>query len=617
MTLRALAVAGTQSSLVTTGAYAIDPFGSSTPAPAAPSFSPAPGVYSSVQSVSISDASSAAVIYFTTDGSTPSAASTRYTGPISVSSSVTLRALAVAGTQSSAVTSGSYTISLPASKLAFITQPSDSTAGAAIAPAVTVALVDSNGNQVAAASGTVNLTLQRNGAIVPLSGTTASQVNSGVATFSNLIVSAAGSGYTLTANVSGLPTAQSTAFTIVPQMPSQQAAQSDSFVDSIGVQTHVSYINTAYGNWTQVLAGLESLGVRHIRDALPSTSPDLSNFQQMAAAGIRCTCGFLLPNSWTAAQISSFVQQARNAEALEAPNECDASTNCGGGGLTGIANVVAFLPILDAASTLTNLPAVGPSFQMQLGYTSAGNIASKVNFNNLHVYFGGRNPGSTGWGEGDPEGNFYGSFAWWIDQGNLDAPGTPDMITETGYMAYPTATQAGTIPESVEASYIPRTVLLSFIKGIKRTFIYELVDETSTTGYGLLANDFSEKPAFAALKNLIATLQDPGASFTPGSLNYSITGNTNTMQDLLLQKRDGSYWLVLWLEQSSYDPTNNAPTPVTAQNVTLSIGAGYEFGNLIQFDPTGNAASDALNTSGYTAPLTISDQISIVQILPR
>ncbi len=617
MTLRALAVAGTQNSPIVSGAYAIDPFSPSTPAPAAPSFSPAPGTYSSVQSISISDASPAAVIYYTTDGSTPTAASPQYSGPISVSSSMTLRALAIAGTQSSAVTSGSYTISLPASKLAFITQPSDSTAGTAIAPAVAVALLDSNGNQVATASGTVNLTLQQNGAALPLSGTTANPVNSGVATFSNLIVNGAGSGYTLAANVSGLPAAQSAAFTIVPQMPSEQAAQSDSLVDSIGVQTHISYTNTAYGSWSQVLAGLESLGVRHIRDGLPVTNTYLSNFQQMSAAGIHCTCGFSLPNSLTAAQIGSFVEQTPNVEALEAPNECDAGTNCGGGGLTGIANVVAFLPILDAASTLTNLPAVGPSFQTQLGYTSAGNIAPQMNFNNLHVYFGGRNPGSPGWGEGDPEGNFYGSLGWWIDQGNLDAPGVPDMVTETGYMAYPTATQAGTIPESVEASYTPRTVLLSFIKGIKRTFVYELVDESPTTGYGLLANDFSEKPAFTALKNLISTLQDPGSSFTPASLNYSITGNANTMQHLLLQKRDGSYWLVLWLEQSSYDATNNVPTPVTPQNVTLSIGAGVEFGNLIQFDATGNATSNTLTSSGYTAPLTLNDQISIVQILPR
>lgn len=590
----------------------------STPTPAAPSFAPTPGAYSSAQSVSISDTVTAgATIFYTLDGSAPSASSNRYTGPISVSATTTLRALAVAGTQSSPVSSGTYTIALPPSQLAFVSPPSDVSAGSPVAPAVTVAFQDSNGNQVATASGAVNLTLQQNGASAVLAGTTSASASAGSASFSNLIVNTPGSGYTLVANAPGLPSVQSSSFTVVPQLPSEQATESDSFVDSIGVQIHVSYIDTAYGNWAQVLAALQTLGVRHVRDGLPVTSTFLGNFQQMAAAGIRCTCGFSLPNSLTAAQIASFVQQSQNVEALEAPNECDGGTNCGGGGATGIANVIAFLPTIQTAALASNLPVVGPSFQLQSSYASAGDLAPLMNFNNLHIYFGGRNPGSPGWGEGDPEGNFYGSFGWWIDQGNLDAPNTPDMVTETGYMAYPTTTQAGTIPESVEASYIPRTLLLSFINGIKRTFVYELLDEWTTTGYGLLANDFSEKPAFTALKNLIATLQDPGAAFTPGALNYNISGNTNTLQHLLLQKRDGSYWLILWLEQSSYDSTNNVATPVTPQSVTLGIGAGLKFGSLIQFDTTGNATPSALPTSGYSTPLTISDQVSIVEIEPK
>ena len=568
--------------------------------------------------MAISDSVNAgAAIFYTLDGSNPSASSTHYTGPISVSATTTLRALAVAGTQTSPVSSGTYTIALPPSKLAFVSQPSDSTAGSTIAPAVTVAFQDSNGNQVAMANGQVNLTLQQNGASVALGGTASASASAGGATFSNLIVNTPGTGYTLVASAPGLPSVQSSSFTVVPQLPSEQATESDSFVDSIGVQIHVSYINTAYGNWPQVLAALQALGVRHIRDGLPVTSTFVSNFQQLGAAGIRCTCGFSLPNSLTAAQIASFVQQSQSIEALEAPNECDAGTNCGGGGSTGIANVIAFLPTIQTAAIASNLPVVGPSFQLQSSYASAGNLAPLLNFNNLHIYFGGRNPGSPGWGEGDPEGNFYGSFNWWIDQGNLDAPNTPDMVTETGYMAYPTATQTGTIPESVEASYIPRTLLLSFIKGNKRTFVYELLDEWSTTGYGLLANDFSEKPAFTALKNLIAMLQDPGAPFTPGALNYSISGNTNTLQHLLLQKRDGSYWLILWLEQSSYDSTNNVATPVTPQNVTLSIGASLQFGSLVQFDATGNATTNALPASGYSAQLSTSDQVSIVEIQPK
>jgi hypothetical protein len=73
----------------------------------------------------------------------------------------------------------------------------------------------------------------------------------------------------------------------------------------------------------------------------------------------------------------------------------------------------------------------------------------------------------------------------------------------------------------------------------------------------------------------------------------------------------------LWLEQSSYDSSNNVPIAVTPQNVTLSIGLGLKFGDLTQFDTTGNATPSSFSTSGYTMPLTISDQVSIVQIVPR
>jgi hypothetical protein len=63
---------------------------------AAPTFSVAPGTYTIVQTVAISDSIPGADIYYTTDGSVPSTSSTRYTGPITVSSSQTISAVAVA-----------------------------------------------------------------------------------------------------------------------------------------------------------------------------------------------------------------------------------------------------------------------------------------------------------------------------------------------------------------------------------------------------------------------------------------------------------------------------------------------------------------------------------------
>jgi hypothetical protein len=78
---------------------------------AAPTITPEAGTYTGAQSVTIADATSGATIYFTTDGSTPTTASTVYTGPITVSASETVNAIAMAsGDTLSTVASAVYTI---------------------------------------------------------------------------------------------------------------------------------------------------------------------------------------------------------------------------------------------------------------------------------------------------------------------------------------------------------------------------------------------------------------------------------------------------------------------------------------------------------------------------
>jgi hypothetical protein len=62
---------------------------------ATPKFSVKAGTYSSATVVRIKDASRGAVIYYTTDGWTPTAASTQYTGPITLDSTTTLQAVAI------------------------------------------------------------------------------------------------------------------------------------------------------------------------------------------------------------------------------------------------------------------------------------------------------------------------------------------------------------------------------------------------------------------------------------------------------------------------------------------------------------------------------------------
>ena len=77
-----------------------------------PWFSPSAGTYTVAQSVTITDAAPGATIYYTTNGNTPTTSSTKYTGPISVTATETIKALAVAsGYTNSAVASAVYTIS--------------------------------------------------------------------------------------------------------------------------------------------------------------------------------------------------------------------------------------------------------------------------------------------------------------------------------------------------------------------------------------------------------------------------------------------------------------------------------------------------------------------------
>ncbi|MBI4422072.1 MAG: hypothetical protein HY560_14705, partial [Gemmatimonadetes bacterium] len=101
-----------------------------------------------------------------------------------------------------------------ATKLAFTVPPSNTAVGAAITPAVQVAIQDAGGSTVTTATNAVTLAIGTNPGSGTLAGTTTVNAVNGVATFSNLNINAIGTGYTLTAAAGGLTGATSNTFNI-------------------------------------------------------------------------------------------------------------------------------------------------------------------------------------------------------------------------------------------------------------------------------------------------------------------------------------------------------------------------------------------------------------------
>ena len=84
--------------------------GNKASAVATPTFDPAAGTYTSAQSVTLACATDGASIYYTTDGTTPTNASTEYTKAIDVYKTMTIKAIAQKGDDYSPVASAAYTI---------------------------------------------------------------------------------------------------------------------------------------------------------------------------------------------------------------------------------------------------------------------------------------------------------------------------------------------------------------------------------------------------------------------------------------------------------------------------------------------------------------------------
>ncbi len=395
-----------------------------------------------------------------------------------------------------------------------------------------------------------------------------------------------------------------------------QAREADSVVESIGVNTHLGYTDTPYNNFSTVRQRLQELGIRYIRDGVSLNRSDVySRLRTLAGDGIHLNViagdPLMRWNYGTIDQQLDMIQKELGSSviSIEGPNEYD---------LQGDPNWASVLRNytqklwegVKARPKLAGLPVIGPSIVRQENTGKVGDLTAWTDYGNTHTYLSGDIP------ERDS-----------IWNGELNAAaknsGTePVQTTETGYHNGVKG-DVGHQPASEKATgiYMPRLFLENFRRGIARSFSYEFMDQRNDgsktdieAAFGLLRNDFSKKPAAVAIERLTGLLSDKGSQFTPAALSYSVAGAPSSAQQILLQKRDGSFYLVMWNRVSVWNVSNR--TDVDPADVPVTVNLGQPIASAEVFEPNVSASAVSSASNPSSLKLNLSERVMVVKLVP-
>jgi hypothetical protein len=392
----------------------------------------------------------------------------------------------------------------------------------------------------------------------------------------------------------------------------QTTVAADTFVDAAGVNIHLHYDNTLYrDNFPLVQSRLIELGLRHVRDGLINTTWQAyyDRHNSLGRAGV--TVDFVSGPGMLTSVLQAYPSRMADAfEAYEAPNEYNLSGDPNW--VATMRTTLAQLHALRDQPALARFPVFGPSLTDTGAQLALGDVSALIDYGNMHNYFGGRNPGTGGWGD-----DGYGSIDWNLRQAGISAGPRPIITTETGYLNDPLL--ASVIPEQVAGTYMPRILLEQFRKGINRTYLYELCDLPwagipDQSGYGLLRSDGSPKPAFNAVKGLLNLLSDPGVSFVVTPLAYTVQTSGANVHSMAFQKRDGSYFLALWIEESGFDMSSGTPTTVPAQSATVVLSKSVELLTTNQWQADGEVVRITGSKPRGSVTLPVSDRLVVLEL---
>lgn len=263
-----------------------------------------------------------------------------------------------------------------------------------------------------------------------------------------------------------------------------------------------------------------------------------------------------------------------------------------------LASAAAFQQNVWAAGLSDGLPVIQTSFGVLADYGTSGNLAAFATYANAHTY-PGNVPGNAGTAPG------------FMTALNADAllttPAKGVAHTEFGWANDHNAQLA-------IASYVLNFAMSSFFDFNNPYCIVNGLYDDATGQWGLFNNDQTPRLAATALDNLFTLLQDNGTSplgFGPGKLNVSFSGLPASPsgvhmggQSGVLQKSDGSFWIMLRNEQTLTGPDPNH-TAIVVAPVSVVMTLGTLATSIAVFDSLigTTAVQNAANTSSLTVSL--------------
>jgi len=346
-------------------------------------------------------------------------------------------------------------------------------------------------------------------------------------------------------------------------------SSSAELLNSVGVNTHLNYADTPYGNYPLVIEQIRALGVKNIRDGahgypnLDWWSVLCEPFQELVKMGVRINCVIdpfeKLGPTTSDLLFTLYNGYAQGVLTWEGMNEPDVSVDG-----DWVSTAKAWQQTLYVASTLPQ--AIGKMEVLACALAQAnpnaaklGVISAMCDYGNLHPYPAGQMP--------EPV------IRVQLQLAEMMTPGLLTMVTETGYFTGPandySSGQPG-VSELAAAKYILRLLLDNFSCQIPRTWIYELLEQKSDDYWGLIRYQGKAKTQFKAISNFLHLLGGPNCSLTPIDLTIDAP-EIPKVRTLLVQKAHATWILFLWQEVSCYDTAAGRDQTNSLARVTVGL----------------------------------------------